>query len=108
MYQRVYVETPSGGFWHITSAGGGAPLYSLDPKVRDIELEKPLPAGLRIVRSSVSARSVYHFCRLVIPYAGERPLALDVLRVGAGGGTQRIDRIDLASAPGAAALGATP
>ena len=104
MYQRVYVETPDGGFWHVTSAGGGAPLYSLDPPIRDIELAKPLPAGMRIVRSSVNARSVYHFCRLVLPRgeAGDRPLAFDVLRVGAGGGTKVIDRIDLSRAPPAA------
>ena len=104
MYQRVYVETPDGGFWHVTSAGGGAPLYSLDPSIRDIELAKPLPAGMRIVRSSVNARSVYHFCRLVLPRgeAGDRPLAFDVLAVGAGGGTKVMDRIDLSRAPPAA------
>src|SRR5262249_21025926 len=78
MYQRVYVETPGGGFWHITSAGGGSPLYSLDLPIRDLELEKPLPPGMRIARSSVKARSVYHFCRLVLPSpeAGTRPPAL--------------------------------
>lgn len=103
MYQRAYVEAPGGGFWHITSAGAGAPLYSLDPGVRDIELAKPLPEGLRIVPASVNARSVYHFCRLVLPRgdAADRPLALDVLRVGAGGGATRMDRIDVGRAPGA-------
>jgi len=110
MYQRAYVETPEGGFWHITSAGAGAPLYSLDPRVRDIELAKPLPAGLRVVPASVNARSVYHFCRLVLPRgdAADRPLALDVLRVGAGGSAERMDRIDLARAPGATAANAAP
>ena len=110
MYQRVYVETPDGGFWHITSAGAGAPLYSLDPGVRDIELAKPLPAGLRIVPASVNARSAYHFCRLVLPRgeAADRPLALDVLRVGVGGSAERMDRIDLARAPGAAPANAAP
>jgi hypothetical protein len=107
MYQRVYVETQQGGFWHITSAGGGAPLYALDPPIRDIELAKPLPKGMRVVSSSVSARSVYHFCRLVLPRAdaADRPVTLEVLRVGAGSGVEVMDRIDLAAppvAPGAA------
>jgi hypothetical protein len=110
MYQRAYVETPDGGFWHITSAGGGAPLYSLDPAIRDIELAKPLPAGMRIAPGSVNARSVYHFCRLVLPRgdAADRPLALEVLRVGAGGSAARMDRIDLGRAPGATAANAAP
>ena len=105
MYQRVYVESTHGGFWNITSAGGGAPLYVLDPKIRDLELAKPLPPGLRIAPASVYARSTYHFCRLVLPSAGpaERPLSLEVLRVKGGGRSEVMDRIDIARPPAAAA-----
>jgi len=104
MYQRVFVETADGGFWHVTSAGGGSPLYPLDPEIHDLELAKPLPEGLRVAPASVNGRSVFHFCRLVLPRgeAGGQPLALEVLRVHGGGRTEVMDRIDLLRGPAAA------
>jgi hypothetical protein len=110
LYQRAYLKTPGGGFWHITSAGAGSPLYALDRGARDVELAKPLPAGLSVVPASVNSRSVFHFCRLILPRgdAADRPLALDVLRVGSGGGATRMDWIDLGQAPGATPANAAP
>jgi hypothetical protein len=104
MYQRVYVETADGGFWHITTAGGGSPLYPFDPPIRDLELSKPLPPGMHVVTASVSTRSVYHFCRLVLPRQAERAPTLEVMRVGVGGDATEMDRIELGRfTPGAAA-----
>lgn len=102
LYQRVYVRgTNGGGFWHITAAGGGAPLYVLDPRIRDLELGKPLPPGLGIVPSSVFSKSVYNFCRLALPPANAPggTLTMRAYRVRSGGRTSPLDRIDLARAP---------
>jgi len=106
MYQRLFVAAGGGrGFWQVTSAGGGAPLYVLDPKIRDLELRKPLPPGLRVETSSVYARSVYHFCRLVLPRAGvkDAPVILEARRVLHGGRSEEMDRIDLSRPPSSAA-----
>jgi hypothetical protein len=102
LYQRVFVRGANGGgFWHITAAGGGAPLYVLDPRIRDIELAKPLPPGIGIVPSSVFSKSVYNFCRLALPPAGapDGALTMQAYRVRSGGRASPLDRIDLAHPP---------
>jgi hypothetical protein len=104
MFQRVCVRsTDGGGVWHVTCAGGGAPLYVLDHKARDVELAKPLPPGLTVDTGSVFGRSVYSFSRLVLPRADapEAHAMLTTYHVHSGGRITPLDRVDLARPPGA-------
>ncbi len=95
LYQRVRVRTPEGGFWHVTTAGGGAPLYPVEPAERDRELARPLPEGLAVERASLRAVRAYHYARLVLPPAGDRDgvARFDVFRVRGGGAVDSLDAL---------------
>jgi hypothetical protein len=103
LYQRVYVRTGDReGFWHVTTAGGGAPLYRVTPEARAEALAEPLPKPLRIDPNSVFSECDFHFCRLVIPrknVSGADRLSLEVYRVRGNGIPVLLDRLDLARGP---------
>jgi hypothetical protein len=96
LYQRVYLRGRDGrGVWHVTSGGGGSPLYRLSESERRRALATPLPDGSKVEVSET--RSIYHYCRLaLVPRTGE--VRLDVLEVG-DRGTRFVESIDLGRAP---------
>jgi 3',5'-cyclic AMP phosphodiesterase CpdA len=102
LYQRAWIKTPRGGFWHITTAGGGAPLYSIDRGTRDRVLARALPAGFSLDHASLVARREYHFCRMQIPRASSSggEFRFDVLAVARNGRVEVIDMIHLNRSPG--------
>jgi hypothetical protein len=87
--------TGARGFWQITSAGGGAPLYPIDRARRDAAFSRPLPAGLVLDRASARAVRTYHYCRLELPAAGDGPVRLVAFRPDGA----PFDTLDLAKAP---------
>lgn len=109
LYQRTFVQKYANrGFWHITTGGGGSPLYQLSEEERQGALKLTLPDSSRVTWNA--AQSVYHYSRLTIarrPRPHEDHIRLDVYAVGNGGRTTRIDHQDLADFPkdqGAATL----
>ena len=100
LYQRVYLRGQGGGFWHITTGGGGSPLYRIGDETWRKTLENPLPPGVSLDFDSARLVVEHHFCRLALPRGGaSRSLPLDVRRVFASGDTKRIDALDLAQPP---------
>lgn len=97
LYQRVFVKGPSGkGFWHVTTGGGGSPLYAIDRSEAEAEWAKPLPEGCSLERSTMRASRVYHFCRMALPLgAPSSDVRLDAYRVSWGGNPQRLESIPL-------------
>ncbi len=106
LYQRLWVAGPGGrGFWHVTTGGGGSPLYVVSRGARERAWAGPLPGGARVDPASAAFRSDYHFLRLAIPArgAGGDALPLAAARVTIGGDAVVFDSLDLARAPGAGA-----
>ncbi len=100
LYHRVYLRrADGGGFWHLTTGGGGGPLYPIDQRKHERELARPQPAGLTIEPGSAYGVTAYHFCRLVIPRSSDGPLRLDAYRSRHGGRIELIEQLDLARAP---------
>jgi predicted MPP superfamily phosphohydrolase len=101
MYQRVYVRGRDGrGFWHITTGGGGSPLYRLSEYERKAALAVTLPDSSIVIWNR--ARAAYHYCRLVIvrhPEAGQEGVTLEVVQVRSNGKVQPLDRINLNEIP---------
>jgi hypothetical protein len=100
LYQRAYVAGPrgGGGFWQITTGGGGAPLHHLSGRERRTALAQALPGGSKVVYLS-REQSVYHYCRMVLrrrPRPGEPAVVLYVTRVPKRGRTSLIDLVSLA------------
>lgn len=86
LYQRVWLARPDGGgFWHVTTGGGGSPLYAPHPAARDAALAGAWPAGLRPERATVRAERAHHYLRLVLPRGGGGA-RFDVVRVRGGRG----------------------
>jgi hypothetical protein len=82
LYQRVRLVGPAGGFWHVTTGGGGSPLYSPDPAVREAAFARPWPAGLAPDPASVRAERAHHYLRLILPAGGAAGEArIEVVRV---------------------------
>ena len=101
LYQRTYVRGRLGkGFWHITTGGGGSPLYRLSERERKAALSLTLPDSSHVTWSR--ARSMYHYCRLILTRSAsglnDRAI-LEVNRVRSSGKVYSIDRIDLSTAP---------
>jgi calcineurin-like phosphoesterase family protein len=101
LYQRTYVRGRDGrGFWHITTGGGGSPLYRLSEYHRKAALSVTLPDSSVVVWNR--ARSMYHYCRLVIlrhPKPGQEGVTLEVNRVRSSGRILQIDRVNLKDVP---------
>lgn len=101
LYQRTYVRGRDGkGFWHITTGGGGSPLYRLSENERKAALSLTLPDSSHVTWSR--ARSMYHYCRLILtrrPNPADDVATLVVNRVRSNGKIIQIDRIDLSSVP---------
>src|SRR6185503_10528668 len=100
LYQRTFVRGRDGrGFWHITTGGGGSPLYRLSNRERKLSLALTLPDSSLVTWNE--ARSYYNFCRLTIvrrPTKGEK-LILDAFRVRGNGQLYHFDHVDLAEHP---------
>jgi hypothetical protein len=102
LYERTWIGSRDGrrGFWHITTGGGGSPLYRISEERRTMALAQTLPGGYRI-GFPAEEQSVYHFCRLVVrepaqAQAGGLPgIALEVRRVDGNHATRTIDHVDL-------------
>ena len=101
LYQRTFIRGRDGrGFWHITTGGGGSPLYRLSDRERKGALAVTLPDSSAVTWNR--ARSMHHFCRLTIvrrPKPGDERITLDVQRVRSNGKTYRIDHVDLSQHP---------
>jgi len=101
LYQRTYVRGRNGkGFWHITTGGGGSPLYRLSERERKAALSITLPDSSKVTWSK--EQSVYHFCRLILRPSSNRrddTVVLEVNRVRANGKIIPIERIDLGRVP---------
>ncbi len=101
LYQRVYVRGRDGrGFWHIGSAGGGAPLYRISEYERRAALAVTLPDSSVVTWNH--ERSTYHYSRLIIvrhPKPGEDSVVLEVNEVLPNGRVRRLDYINLNSIP---------
>jgi 3',5'-cyclic AMP phosphodiesterase CpdA len=101
LYQRTFVQKYANrGFWHITTGGGGSPLYRLSEEERKGALSLTLPDSSKVTWNA--ATSVYHYSRLTIvrrPKPGEDHIRLDVYSVGKKGQITRIDHQDLADFP---------
>jgi len=101
LYQRTFVQKYANrGFWHITSGGGGSPLYRLSDQERQSALAITLPDSSKVTWNA--AKSVYHYSRLTIlrhPRPGEDHIRLDVYEVGNHGRITRIDHQDLTEFP---------
>lgn len=99
LYARAWVRIPEGGgFWQVTSGGGGAPPHWVKPQARVRALSQPLPDGLQVEPGSAFGQTKYHYCRLVIPRGSPaRPsLPLDTYEVLSNGAIRKIDHLDLA------------
>jgi hypothetical protein len=101
LYLRTYVRGPDGrGFWHITSGGGGAPLYRVSARERRAALNISLPDSSLVTWTNV--RSVYHYCKLSIvrhPKLNEDSCVLEVKEVDPRGHATRLDYVNLAIPP---------
>jgi 3',5'-cyclic AMP phosphodiesterase CpdA len=101
LYQRTYVRGRDGkGFWHITTGGGGSPLYRLSENERKAALKLTLPDSSHVTWSR--ARSMYHYCRLILTRHAnpmDDVAELEVNRVRSNGEIIEIDRLDLTSIP---------
>ena len=101
LYQRTWLRGPDGrGFWHITTGGGGSPLYHLTPEERRAARAVRLPDSVAV--SWAPSRSVYHYGRLTLlrrPQDGRDPAVLTVQSVSSNGRTSLIERIDLTQPP---------
>jgi hypothetical protein len=101
LYQRTYVRGRDGtGFWHITTGGGGSPLYRLSESQRKAALSLTLPDSSIVTWNR--EQSVYHYSRLTIvrrPKPGEDSVVLEVIRVRSNGQTGRIDYVNLNESP---------
>jgi len=103
LYQRLWVKGPHGnGFWHVTTGGGGSPLYVVSRAARERALNTPLPGGAAVDRGSVVFRTEYHYGRLELPAGNDASgaLAFVVSRVTLGGRAVPIDSLDLSRGPG--------
>jgi hypothetical protein len=96
LYQRAFLrDADGGGVWHITTGGGGSPLHGVSAARRNAVKSTPLIEGLSIDPGTLHARSVYHYCRLVLPRdAGQAP-TLTVMEVNHRR-TRVMDRVVLA------------
>jgi hypothetical protein len=95
LYQRLFLRDASGGgVWHITTGGGGSPLHGVSAARREAVKSTPLIEGMSIDAGTIRARTVYHYCRLVLPRAAGQAPTLAVMEV-AGGRTRWMDRIVL-------------
>jgi hypothetical protein len=103
LYQRTYVRGRDGkGFWHITTGGGGSPLYRLSENDRKAALSMTLPDSSHVTWSR--ERSMYHYCRLVLTRhtnPKDDVATLQVNRVRSSGKIIGIDTVDLSSSPAA-------
>jgi hypothetical protein len=100
-YQRTFIRrAPYRGFWHITTGGGGSPLYRVSDRDRRAALAVTLPDSSKVTWNR--ARSVHHFSRLTLvrrPRKGEDHIRLDVYEVLRNGRTRLVDHQDLADLP---------
>lgn len=97
LYQRLWLEGPEGrGLWQITTGGGGGPLHRISRLEKRRALDHPLPGAGRLLW--IQPRSVYHYCRLVIPTGTGSP-QLEVRRVRRDGGSDLIERVALGPRP---------
>lgn len=98
LFQRAYVKGTDGrGFWHITTGGGGSPLYRISKKDRLRALAQTLPDSSRVTLHT-NEYSFYHFCRLVIrsnPANEDDRAVLQLYRVRSHGQVVPMDRIIL-------------
>jgi hypothetical protein len=101
LYQRVYLRTASGGFWHITTGGAGSPLYPIAKQDWEEALARPLAPGISVAPGSAHLLSEYHICRLVLPRSAGTPRSLpfEIRDVSSNGSTTRIETLDLAQPP---------
>lgn len=77
LYFRARLRGAGGAdLWHVTSGGGGSPLYPIDRRALQSQLDRTLPAGWTLERGSVRYERSYHFARLELPDAGSRRPAL--------------------------------
>jgi hypothetical protein len=101
LYQRTFIRGRDGrGFWHITTGGGGSPLYRLSERERKAALAVTLPDSSTVTWSR--ARSMHHYCKLVLtrrPDPKDDTAFLVVNRVRTGGKVYQIDRVDLREIP---------
>lgn len=101
LYQRTFVRGRDGrGFWHIATGGGGSPLYRISEYERKAALALTLPDSSVVTWNR--ARSMYHYCRLIIvrrPKPGEDAVVLEVNRVRDNGQITRIDFVHLNELP---------
>jgi len=101
LYQRTFIRGTDGrGFWHITTGGGGSPLYRLSETERRGALAVSLPDSSIVTWNR--ARSMYHYSRLTImrrPQGGQDRIILTVNRVRSNGKIIRIDHVDLTQIP---------
>ena len=101
LYYRVFLRRADrSGFWHITSGGGGGPLYPIDAKNLRREQARTQPAGLALDAATAWVVSKYHFCRLVLLKQPGGPLRFDVYESLRGGKIRLIQRFDLSRPPG--------
>lgn len=99
LYQRLWIEpAPGRGFWQITTGGGGAPLHRISRMERRDARGAKLPGDPRVVWDE--PRSIYHYCRLVVPTRPEGGAPrLEVRQVHRDGSSEQIEQLDLGSKP---------
>ena len=95
LYQRVFLtDDRGGGTWHVTTGGGGAPLYTVHPDRAPRTDTALTAAGLSIASEETFARSRYHFCRLVLARDSSPPV-LATFEVAGTGTSRCMDRLEL-------------
>lgn len=100
LYQRVFLrDANGGGLWHVTTGGGGSPLHGVSAARREAVKDTPLIEGLTLDPASIRARTVYHYCRLVLPRAAGEAPTLTAMEVRHGR-AREMDRIVLAAPKG--------
>jgi hypothetical protein len=101
LYQRTFVRGRDGrGFWHITTGGGGSPLYRLTDRERKGALALTLPDSSVITWNE--AKSIYHYSRLTMvrrPKPNDDRILLDVYAIKGGGRVALVDHVDLTDLP---------
>lgn len=98
LYQRVYItdRDTANGFWHVTTGGGGSPLYRIDKTDRLEATTVKFRDGSRVAWPGPE-HTIYNYCRLVLRSTPGNQMGaeLRVYDVRKNGSQKLVDRIDL-------------
>jgi len=102
LYQRLWVNTGNGGFWHVTTGGAGRSLDTFKPGARDAALSRALPEGFSVPAGHARTERIMHYCRLELPRRTGAPFTsarFDIYRVVNKSRADLFEHLDLEHGP---------